>query len=538
MGASILQLEQVHKAIQEIYQLPERTGAYLELQKAILAWEKAGGVDDDDESRRIFDGLQSLHNFLNSKGVSGRAAEIFFLQVTVFPELYFPKLPKVRSQQRLDLELFAAMRQALAGKTTSEKIRQALSGFEESFRRANLNLPLLASEVSSGEFHREGTGRAGEFFRSFAEVATLLQDTPARDTPWELMNQLAMKINNLVSGFNQSYLFLKALETIKTARPAGWVRDEISRNQEFFQRNFCWKNLEDALIAADYPRQIHWIDRALLCVNDEFERKHLLDLRNRAAAKTGRSARSYAGVVVLAVFMIFVIVLVKTEPETRRSLNLDSARKNLMKALGSGIKDEKPEDDFPVADQPGPVRRISSRSGLEEHLPPLKPHARKLTLPEVRHAVFQRHRLDYLQAQNLDKTEQERVAQLEREWRARCDFYDYRSEDREAVFWDLKIHGPNLTLDAQDILSSWRSEDEDSIRRTMESNVALDINNSLHLRIILDRLRSLGCLTASETPKVWNEDCRRALTEFKATHLSIVDSVWDRRTQDALFPGQ
>ena len=538
MGASILQLEQVRKAIHEIYQLPERTEPYLELQRAIQSWEKASGSEEDDEGRRIFDGLQSLHNFLDNKELTSQASEIFFLQVTVFPELYFPKLPKVRSQQKLDLELFAAMRQALAGKTTSEKVRQALSGFEESFRRANLNLPLLASEVASGEFHREGAGRAGEFFRSFAEVATLLQDTPARDTPWELMNQLAMKINNQVSGFNQSYLFLKALETIKTARPAGWVRDEIARNQEFYQRNFCWKNIDDAFIAGDYLRQTHWIDRALLCVSDEFERKYLLDLRNRAARKTGRSAQPYVGGVLLVLLVVFIIVLIKTEPETRKSLNLDLARKDLMKAIGRATKDEQPESDFPVNNDISPVRRISSRSGLEEHLPPLKPHARKLTLPEVRHAVFQRQRLDYLSGQNLSKSERERLEQLEKEWRARCDFYDYRSEDREAVFWDLKIHAPNLTLDAQDILASWRSEGDDLIRQTLESNVDLDINNSLHLRIILDRLRSLGCLNASETPKVWNEDCRRALIEFKATHLSVVDSVWDRRTQDALFPRQ
>ena len=48
MGASILQLEQVRKAIQEIYQLPERTEPYLELQRAIQAWEKAGGGEEDD----------------------------------------------------------------------------------------------------------------------------------------------------------------------------------------------------------------------------------------------------------------------------------------------------------------------------------------------------------------------------------------------------------------------------------------------------------------------------------------------------------
>jgi hypothetical protein len=538
MGSSILQLEQVRKSIQEVYQLPERAESYLELQKAILAWEKACGGKEDDEGRRIFDGLQSLHAFLNNKGLSTEALQIFYLQITVFPELYFPKLPKGRSQQKLDLELFAGMRQALAGKATPEKVRKALTEFEESFRRVNLNLPLLASEIASGEFHRDGKGRAGEFFRSFAEIVTLLQETPARDTPWELMNQLAMKINNQVSGFNQSYLFLKALETIKTARPAGWVRNEIARNQEFFQRNFCWKNIDDAVVARDDKRQIHWIDRALACINDEFERKYLLSKRERAVKRIGKPVQPYIMAGIAVAFVIFVIVLIKTEPETRKSLNLDFARKDLMKALGRGIKDEKNETQSEDPVSVVPVRRFFSRSGLDEYYPPLKPHTRQLTLPEIRHAVFQRQRLDFLKAQNLDKIERERLEQLEREWKARCDFYDYRSEDREAVFWDLKIHGPNLALDAQDILNSWRSGEEQQIRRTIESNVDLDINNSLHLRIILERLRSLGCLTASETPKVWDENCRRALIEFKATHLSVPDSVWDRKTQDALFPRQ
>ena len=84
MGSSILQLEQVRKAIQEVYQLPERAESYLELQKAIQLWEKAFGGEEDDENRRIFDGLQSLHAFLNNKGLASEALQIFYLQITVF----------------------------------------------------------------------------------------------------------------------------------------------------------------------------------------------------------------------------------------------------------------------------------------------------------------------------------------------------------------------------------------------------------------------------------------------------------------------
>ena len=170
------------------------------------------------------------------------------------------------------------MRQALAGKTTPEKVRKALTEFEESFRRVNLNLPLLASEISSGEFHRDGKGRAGEFFRSFAEIVTLLQDTPASDTPWELMNQLAMKINNQVSGFNQSYLFLKALETIKTASLPGGFATRSPETRNFF-REFLLENIDDAVVARDDKRRFTG-STVLGLYNDEFERKYLLSKRS------------------------------------------------------------------------------------------------------------------------------------------------------------------------------------------------------------------------------------------------------------------
>lgn len=532
MSQSESPIELVRLAMQDVYQSPCAPEKYTALSNAIRQWEYGNPPPEPGEDQKIFDGLQSLISFLQKKGFNGEADDIFSLILKFFPENYFPELPRAEVSRDLDLHLFEEAKKFLTSKPHPEKLHKALEDFEEQFRRSNLNLPLLASEVASGSFQGEGEGRAGELFRSFAEAAVMLQDSAIKDIPWALMNQLAMRVNNTISGFNQAYLILKAIEMVKTARPSGWLRDEMARNEAFFLRNYCWKNIDEAVAAKDDAQIIYWIDKFLPFVKMGYERSNLLLLRQ----STVKHLRSFPRSVLVAFGVMAIVMIVLSvvwlEPESKRSLNLDNARKELIQAVRTGIKPE-PKPVVPQSFEPV-VIEVFSRTGLREVKPPYKPHGRPLNIFEIRHVVFQRQRLNYLAEQKLSEVESARLELLEDDWRMRCNFYDYSHADREKVYWDLKIHAPTLVLDAQDILSSWRntSFDENSAPTMQE---LLNLNHPFHLKLIVQRLRKLGCYTASESPKIWDENCNRALIEFKATHLSIVDSVWDRKTQNALF---
>lgn len=528
--------EAVRRALQGACQSPEMPEALLAIYQSVSAWESSSSAQNPNEDQKIFDGLMSLYSFLENKDFSPQAQQLLIFIITSFPGFYFPRLPRASPGDNLELNLFREAHEALMLKAAPEKPLRALAIFEEQFRRSNLNLPLLAAEIASGSFYRDGPGRAGELFRSFAEAATVLQDTAAKDSPWELMNQLAVKLNNNISGFNQSYLFLKALETIKTARPSGYLRDEIVRNQTFFQRNHCWQNLDEALITKNDSSILFWADKTLTLVNELHERSHLLKLREIAASKVKKPGQSWFGAAALACMLLSAVtVIIWTEADVKKKLNLDQSRKELLQAIKAGTKQEpeepEPENVFQrLPSQPS----IQSRTGLLEYRPPLKPHGRKLYLPEIRHAVFQKIRLENLRKLVLSEAEGRQLVELEKDWQSRCEFYEYENEDREKVYWDLKIHNINLALDAQDILSSWRKT-PDFTSQILNSGAMLDFSNAQHFQIVVNRLKHLGFMKASDTPKIWDEDCRRALMEFKATHLSVLDSVWDRKTQNALF---
>ncbi len=524
-------IELVRRAMQDVYHNPSVAESYTCLFDLISDWEAS--PPDQEEARRIFDGLQSLHGFLLKKELNEEASELLLYTLAQFPEFCFPAPPKVEVADEVDFSLFQEARQIFPAKTLPEKIYRALNNFEDQLRKADLQISAFCREIEAGEFSPAGKGRAGELFRGLKDFLGVMQDTPGRDIPWQLINQLAVRMNNEFYEFEQAYNLLKALEAIKTARPSGWIRDEITRNEKHFYRNLCWRNIDDAILANDTPKVNSWVDKALTFTDEEFEHKYLLMLR-RTPEKNDRNASSqiYIGLLVGCVLGITAIVLVILEPLERRSLNLDEVRKDLMQSIRLGGKDGD-SSLAKFASRLFPVS-VTSHTGLAESRPPFNPHGRKLELAEVRHAVFQKYRLDYLNEQALSTSERDKYNLLEKDWKESSEFYDYHQEDREKVDADLKIHGPNLVLDAQDIMKSWRDEDE-VIKKVLSSKVALDPNNALHLAIILRRLQTLGFLKTPEPPKIWDENCNRALMEFKAAHLSIVDSVWDRKTQEALF---
>lgn len=538
MGYQDKPYEIVRRALQAIYQAPEDPGLYIDLFKCIADWEHFEIDQGPDEGQKIFNGLMSLYAFLENKGFAGEAEKLLVNIIVTFPEYYFPKLPRANPGDNVDYNLFREAREAARFKGVPEKPMMALTTFEEQFRKASLNLPLLAAEIASGSFYRDGPGRAGELFRSFADVVTLLQETSARDPLWELMFQLSVKLNNNVSSFNQAYLFLKALDTIKTSRPAGWVRDEIARSLSFFQRNYCWKNIDDGILAGDHKSILFWVDKALTLVKEPYERDYLLKIRSGSASKVEKPNHHSELLIALVILIVVsVIFILRNESDVKRKLNLEATRKEILQAVKTGVR---PDEDKPVEENVVPVipssPPIRTRTGLMEYRPPLKPHGRKLTLPEVRHAVFQKERLDHLKKQSLSTAEMKLVADLEKDWKDRCEFYEYNNEDREKVYWDLQIHSVNLQLDAMDILAGWRSE-PDFTGKILNSGTLLDFNNALHFQIVVNRLKELGLLKPADAPKYWNQECSRALMEFKATHLSVQNSIWDRKTQDAMFPG-
>ena len=537
MGRAEKPIEEVRKAIQAIYQNPARRELYASLDLKISLWEKKSLLDSENEDQRILDGLQSLLSFLVDNDYEEYAKEIFSLIIKSLPEIYFPESPRIAFSKETEREL-AEKSSALYGSAEiSENAKASFRLFHKQLQMIENNIRTFIGEAELENFHERGIGSAGDLYRTFFEAAQRLENTPMQDLSWMHVNHLSMRINNSFCAFIAAYNIAKTLNGIENTKPSGWLRDEIVRNENFFLRNKCWKYIDEALMKRDNVMLLKYVDKALPAVTGGFERDYLLSLRAKAVSSDHRLSMVVLASVLGAVIVIALISMISYEPEMKRSIDLDKTRKHLMEAIRSGIAPgplKKPEDRQIGAFIPD--LDVRSRTGLRERKPPIKPHDRNLNLFEIRHAVFQQYRLQYLDEQSLSPDEKKKLKALWEDWRQRCEFYTYDNEIREKIHWDLKIHGPTLIQDAQDILNSWRPEKDPVLQKNLkQAGGVLSLKNPLHMRLVVERLRKLGYYRSSGVPGAWNDDCRRALIDFKISNMSIIDDVWDQPTQKALM---
>ena len=529
--------EMIRKSIRGIYSSPQDRSSVVILTKLVTDWEDGGSSGNELQSQKIFEELQTLNSYLDNRGHTAQADEIFRLILSVFPEKYFPSLPWLRESQDIDYRLLEDSIFVARSKSYPDFALESLRLFEEQFRMVDQKLMMFALEVENGQYRESGAGAAGELFRRYADLVEKLALTPLRDLPWSMMNQMAMKLNNNLSKFYAAYLVVKANRVIKNSRPSQGLQDLINRNEVFFLRNFYWKCIDDDQANRNYSALVQDIDKLLPLSNYGDERSTLLIMRNQALKKINQIPRNFMTYVFFALITVSIVVVVMHEPPARTSLSLDRSREELIAAARRANEAAREESAVYESSKDDLDRalEVSSNTGLRERKPPLRPHNRKLDLFEIRHAVFQKIRLDYLRDQKLSVDEQIKLEGLTRDYVLRCEFYEYDSSDREKVHWDAKIHMPNLVKDAQEIQEKWRKASAPIDVKKLVSEQLLNLNNPEHLRILLERLKNLDYYREKELSGTWSEPEKRALLDFKVTNMGVVDSNWDMKTQKALF---
>ncbi len=531
------QFEAIKKSILAIYTSPTERSTLANLSRQLNDWDDQNFSGKEFQGQKLFEDLQSLIAFLENRGLSAQADEIFRLILYIFPEKYFPTLPWLKESQDIDFRLLEEGVFVVKSKNYPDYIKESVRLFDEQFRKVSRKLSAFALELDNFQFKENGSGEAGELFRRFADVVEKLNDTVLKDMPWTLINQMAMKINNGLSFFQAAYLMLRALNTIKTSRPSPGLIDLMQRNEKFFLRNHYWKCIDDAMAQQDYDNLVESIDRFLPMADSGYERSNLLLMRDRALKNISAVPRHLLTFVIATILIVAIITIVIYEPSPRTSLNLDQSREKLISGSKKSAAEKSGDSGSDVISDADLERalRVTSRTGLEEKKPPARPHHRKLTLPEIRHAVFQKLRIEYLQEQSLSAQEKLLLQVMIDDYNGRCEFYEYNNDDREKVHWDAKIHAPRIIQDAQDILANWRKANAPIDVDKLVSEQLLSLSNPEHVRLILERLQKYGYFKEKEIPLSWNESARRALLDFKVSNMAVVDSAWDRQTQKTLF---
>jgi hypothetical protein len=529
--------DQIRKTILAIYSAPTERPHFINLARFIEEWDEKEFSEKESEGLRIFEDLQSLSAFLESKGLSAQSDEVFRLILHTFPEKYFPSLPWLKESEDIDFKLMDDAGFVIQSRNYPDYVQEAFRLFNEQFRKVNRKLPAFAKEVELNLFKERGSGDAGELFRRFADLAEKLQETTMKDVPWTLIKQLAMKMNNTLNAFNASYLLLKSLDEVKKARPSPGLRDNMLRNEKFFLRNYYWKSIDESQAKKDHTNLVFFIDKYLPMVDTGYERSNLLMMRDKALKEINEIPTGFVNYTLIGFALLVIVSILLSEPEQKKTLNLDRVRRQILVSKRGADNILTPEDESANHEEQllQSALEVKSRTGLRERKPPVRPHNRKLNIYEIRHVIFQKMRIDYLKEQKLDPLQEEKLAELIDDYNKRCEFYDYEPEVREKVHWDAKIYAPRIVQDAQDMIESWKKKDVVQEFFDQSTDQLLSLSNPAHVQAIIKRLKLYGYYKEKEIPSVWNESAKRALLDFKVSNLAIVDSTWDLKTQKVLF---
>lgn len=509
------QFTKIVEIIDTIFDDPEQKDNYINLARHISDWEDENARSGSLEARDICSYLQKLENHLSLNSFHTQSEQISRIIIQHFPELLFPELPKTERETVINLKPLKDARKVLKSQNFSEEIQEAFRLFEEQFKKAMNNLLAFSKDVELGHFRERGSGVPGELFRQLKIITLMIEDTQISSIPWELINQLALKINNDLGAYHPSYSILRNLSSIVTKRTPESIEAQIRRNRIFFQRNLLWDDLDKASQEKRYGKVVVIIDKLLPLVESASEKENLVLMKKNALEKVEGSSKGCLIIVIVLAILSGIVSMFDVKTLFRNDI-INT------KKTDSKDNQHKPEQTI--------KKQFKDSSGLIEEIPPLQPYDKPLTIPQIRYAVYQKERIEYLKGMSLSDSEQAKLKVLIDDWQKRCAFYKYNVKDREKIDFEVKNYKNFLILDTNEILASWRKK---SIKQLVDKQL-LNLSVPAYAKKVQTRLKKWGYFSGALNG-IWDEESKRALKEFKVIHMGIVDSKWDFKTQKILF---
>ncbi len=527
--------KKINELIDGVYASTDIQGAITELGRTLEIWDNMVFQGKEFEADTIFTSLQNLKSFFEKKGDETVADKVSKVILEVFPELCFPELPAGQQQIHVNTKPLEDVAFILKFRGYPDETQEKFRLFRERVFDVLKNVPLFVEELDRKNFSATGSGNAGELFRKFIESTEQLQNTELINVPWEVLLQIANKLNSEKKAYFAAYSLVKGLNGIKNVFPPNSLKEELKRSEIFFQRNYYWELMDSAMATQSYGDVVFYVDRLLPLADSAAERSNLLVIKNNALKKSEGLPK---GCILIALLLFFGALFFASKVASNRSKNKTGNVFEKMAEEKQKKKKKKKSRNVPYRKGKKAVKK-PSKTGLRETVPPLRPHTKNLTLEEVRYAVFQKQRLDFLLKMDLSPEEYVVYKKLVDEYKKRCEIYKYNPKDREKVDWELKIHILSLKEDAREILKDIRKElgtDEEDAQEDEEDseNDLLSTRDDVAVEQIQLKLKELGFFDSHITG-VWDEETRKAILKFKIEKFSVLDEKWDLETQKKLF---
>ena len=417
----------------------------------------------------------------------------------------FPELPAVAAQISRDVDVL----ESLAEEAKSNKLMGPLIEAQEAIQE---KISDFDNDAFTSGFGLKSRGLAKRLHDAFSDAAARTAGTELADMPWMVVRGLAIDLNNKQDSPEGACSILEGLISHKGTTPSKAVVDKLRDDLRTLRRNLKWKELKR--VSGDVPKGISLVSELLDGVDPD-ERAALLRLKRGLTQKRNTIVGKWAFWGLAAAGLVGFLIY-------------DANKKPSYTPRPSPIATFAPSGSSPMS---SPNSSVSSQ--FTEQMP-APGTDRVLGKTEVRYCIFQGRRLDILRDLVSSNRETDLFNDLVADFNSRCSKFRYRQGVLRAIEAEVLGKQPDLRVDAQRLLSSWRESLVSSPASTT-GNRLFDVTTVSGATLVQSRLKELSYYTGA-VDGIWGPASRTALRNFKISQSGLgYDDTWDLATQRALM---
>lgn len=424
----------------------------------------------------------------------------------------------------------------------ADKLEQAAAPLITVLEEAQKDFNTTALRLTDQAFDSTSTGLMGRLYSGFALAATALAGTEHEDTPWRIIRQLGVDLNNHADAPQEAKTLVEGLFAFQGAPMPDSIRTSLMADLRKLQELNLNSRLLAALKTKRPAKEILPIINALEpLTDDEGELATLKQLKSKVIADGESRRNKYIGWGVFAVIAIIYVAAHSGDQTT--SANNPNVSTSDTTSAPSPAADSPSTSAAPVPqDQTSPPSDLASPSPVTgsqnlEVQPPVS-EGRSLSHTELTYCLFQSARIGQIKASlpsQPNDYEVDTFNALIRDLRARCIGNKYYDSDKAAVDNAVAAASSDIQSDSAAVIAGWRTQEGSSgvgqdPLPLLNPSVANDARN------IERRLSTLGYFSGS-IDGVWAADAKQALTAFRLANNLADTTDWDAPTQVSLFSG-
>ena len=465
--------------------------------------EQAKGLDEQ-RSKELYDQLRDLCLWLaNEQNEYEPSLAISKALLKTFPEL-----PTVAIQASEDI---IALESLIEDAKSIEQFSPLVTAVETCLN----DLSRLDSDLLKKGFSPQGTRLAKTLYEAFEGAALAAEGTEHADVPWMMVRAVAIELNNSLSSPEAALDIIEGLLGFEKTKPSATVKERLTEDHATLQVDFKFEELKQAANQEDHKKALRLADEILSLSHDEDGRLAARGLKAAIEQRLKRRRRvrlfwGGAAAVVVGIWLSGEFETTNKPTYSPRSPPSTSPQRSF-------------------AEPPSTAANAEQR--------PPKAQGRVLTTAEVRYCVFQRTRLEELNAMTKNNSEVQKANVLVGDFNARCSDFRYRAGVLERIRKERAQEKSRLYLEALFIAQSWRSPSSGSDRTFDPQDSQRDLLNpgvKIDAIIIQKRLKELGFYTGS-VDGVFGPESREALRNFRVRNGMSYADEWDRETQQKLL---